>query len=132
MSFYAFFAQGDYPCLSYLGHNNHHKKKTPPPALLASLPTQGIEVKDGLFAFAQNKGFELRFGDHVSVLGGNGAGKSLWWRALRGETSLVRASSSGKGSRTGHTDEEEARGGDKRFMFMSFSMHGQFLSKVMY
>lgn len=132
-------------------------KETTPPAVLARLDaTKGIIVSDtqegkkAVVAFAGGKkeDYVLRFGDQVCVIGENGAGKSLFWQALSGKAHVLPPGMAGikkeqeeeqaQGKQSLEVDAEGGKGGGegggedgerKRLMFMSFSMHGQFLAE---
>jgi len=124
-------------------------KKTTPPAVLARLDaTKGIIVSDAqegkkavlAFAGGKKEDYVLRFGDQVCVIGENGAGKSLFWQALSGKAHVLPPGMAGiekeqeeeqaQGLQSQGGGEEGGKEGErKRFMFMSFSMHGQFLAE---
>lgn len=99
------------------GHHHRSHTKKPPP-VLARLDPAGIAVdgEGGVRAF-EGASYELRFGDHVLVMGGNGDGKSLFWQALGGKRRL--------GEEGGGDDV----GGSKALMYMSFNMHERFLEQ---
>lgn len=107
------------------GHHHHSHNKKPAP-VLAALDPAGIAVdgegEGGVRAF-EGASYELRFGDHVLVMGGNGAGKSLFWQALGGKRGL--GGKDGK-KKTGGGDDV---GGTKALMYMSFNMHERFLEQ---
>lgn len=111
------------------GH--HHQQQKKPPAVLARLDPAGIAVEGGgegegeVRRAFEGAGYELRFGDHVLVMGGNGAGKSLFWQALAGRRSLVEGKEDGGKPKQPKGDV----GGSKALMFMSFSMHERFLEQ---
>jgi len=130
-------------------------KKTSPPAVLARLDaTKGIVVSDALegkeavvaFAAGKIEDYVLRLGDQLCVIGENGAGKSLFWQALSGKVHVLppgmeRKEQEEEQAQGVQSQEVQAKGGkrrgagggedgeQKRFMFMSFSMHGQFLAE---
>jgi len=115
--------------------------------LVAQESDEGIKT---FRAFAGGKeDYVLRFGDHVCVIGKNGAGKSLFCQALGGHREVLphgmmsmedtEESFQGADAKqerlegTGCKEaEKEGAGkatGREGVMFMSFSMHGHFLAR---
>lgn len=136
----------------------HAGKKALPPQELARLDARnGIlvaqESDEGIKTFRAFAGgkedYVLRFGDHVCVIGKNGAGKSLFCQALGGHREVLphgmmsmedtEESFQGADAKqerlegTGCKEaEKEGAGkatGREGVMFMSFSMHGHFLAR---
>lgn len=108
-------------------HDHRHEREKAPPVLLARLDGSGIDVdagEEGRSRALEGVHYELRFGDHVLVMGENGSGKSAFGQALSGRRSLLEVEAPPLPSSQAKAN---VGGGPKEIVFLSFKMHERFL-----